>query len=146
VTVGTRADFYVGRGENAEWLGSIAWDGYPDGITPKGRGWPEGGALFDATDEATFRERDAEFFAGRGDVTLRALGWPWPWDNSSTPEYAYAFDGHVWASCFGGKWYKADDPALNEDESSAKEAVFPDMKARQNVTFGPRSGVMIFGA
>lgn len=30
--MGTRADFYVGRGESAEWLGSIAWDGYPSGI------------------------------------------------------------------------------------------------------------------
>lgn len=29
--MGTRADFYVGRGEAAEWLGSIAMDGYPDG-------------------------------------------------------------------------------------------------------------------
>jgi hypothetical protein len=30
--MGTRADFYVGRGGQAEWLGSIAWDGYPSGI------------------------------------------------------------------------------------------------------------------
>jgi hypothetical protein len=30
--MGTRADFYVGRGETAEYLGSIAWDGYPDGL------------------------------------------------------------------------------------------------------------------
>jgi hypothetical protein len=29
--MGTRADFYVGRGETAEWLGSIAWDGNPGG-------------------------------------------------------------------------------------------------------------------
>ena len=30
--MGTRADFYVGRGESAEWLGSVAWDGNPRGI------------------------------------------------------------------------------------------------------------------
>lgn len=30
--MGTIADFYVGRGPKAEWIGSIAWDGYPDGI------------------------------------------------------------------------------------------------------------------
>ena len=30
--MGTRADFYIGRGATAEWIGSIAWDGYPDGI------------------------------------------------------------------------------------------------------------------
>lgn len=28
----TRADFYVGRGAEAEWIGSISWDGYPDGV------------------------------------------------------------------------------------------------------------------
>ena len=27
--MGTRADFYVGRGDAAEWIGSIAYDGYP---------------------------------------------------------------------------------------------------------------------
>jgi len=32
--MGTRADFYVGRGKTAEWLGSIAWDGYPAGLWP----------------------------------------------------------------------------------------------------------------
>ena len=30
--MGTRADFYIGKGTDAEWLGSIAWNGYPDGI------------------------------------------------------------------------------------------------------------------
>lgn len=30
--MGTRADFYVGRGPDAEWIGSTAWDGYPDGF------------------------------------------------------------------------------------------------------------------
>jgi hypothetical protein len=29
--MGTRADFYVGRGKDAEWLGSVAFDGYPSG-------------------------------------------------------------------------------------------------------------------
>ena len=27
-----RADFYVGRGEDAEWLGSITWNGYPKAL------------------------------------------------------------------------------------------------------------------
>lgn len=30
--MGTRADFYVGRGKDAEWIGSVAFDGYPDGF------------------------------------------------------------------------------------------------------------------
>lgn len=33
--MGTRADFYVGKGPNAEWLGSTAMDGYPEGIFHK---------------------------------------------------------------------------------------------------------------
>jgi hypothetical protein len=32
--MGTRADFYVGVGPNAEWLGSVAWDGYEWQIKP----------------------------------------------------------------------------------------------------------------
>ena len=26
--MGSRADFYIGEGTEAEWLGSVAWDGY----------------------------------------------------------------------------------------------------------------------
>jgi hypothetical protein len=29
--MGTRADFYIGRGKRALWLGSVAFDGYPAG-------------------------------------------------------------------------------------------------------------------
>ena len=30
--MGTRADLYIGRGTDAEWIGSVAWDGYPSGL------------------------------------------------------------------------------------------------------------------
>jgi len=49
--MGTRADFYVGRGETAEWVGSVAWDGYPN--EPWGIGRTTD--LFTATTEADFR-------------------------------------------------------------------------------------------
>ena len=87
--MGTRADFYVGRGENAEWLGSIAWDGHPCSIA-------EG--VLAATTEAAFRSELAAFGDHRDDWTEPALGWPWPWDTSHTTDYAYAFDGHVWGN------------------------------------------------
>lgn len=160
--MGTRADFYVGRGRDAEWLGSIAWDGYPDGIDPKTAetyqpwpgvrprhrdgDWPEGEHLFDATDEHTYRQRVARFFEYRDDVTLPADGWPWPWDNSLTTDYAYAFDGDaVRASCFGHAWF---DPRQEEPEhDDQKECVFPDMRDRQNVKFGgPGSGLIVVAA
>lgn len=131
--MGTRADFYVGRGEIAEWLGSIAWDGYPSGIDLE---------LLGSATDGEFRERLKKFFQGREDVTLPEAGWPWPWDDSQTTDYAYAFDqGGVHASAFGSSWF---DPKQPEPEDlKTKEAVFPDMKKVQNVTFGKRSGVVV---
>jgi len=136
--MGTRADFYIGRGESAEWLGSIAWDGYPDGLDA---------ALKAATTLRGYRSALRKFFEPRDDVTLPGLGWPWPWETSSTTDYAYAFDkGKVWASCFGGKWYRATSKKINEDESTEKIAVFPNMKDRQNVQLGGnRSGLIVIG-
>lgn len=139
--MGTRADFYVGRGEQAEWLGSVALDGYPDGIPL---------TLREIEDEETYRIGVDIFLAGRRDATQVEQGWPWPWEDSSTSDYAYAYDeGQVWASGFGGAWFKADEPEpVDEDgepTSERKVAVFPNMKAVQNVTMGPRSGLIVIG-
>jgi hypothetical protein len=133
--MGTRADFYIGRGAHAEWLGSIAYDGYPDGP-------PQ--AVLSATTEPDFRERARAVITEGDDGTLPEQGWPWPWDTSSTTDYAYAFDdGKVWLSCFGCAW------VLSEDELETvadKAAVFPDMKDRKSAAEPGtmRSGVMAF--
>ena len=135
--MGTRADFYVGRGESAEWLGSIAWDGYPNGISE---------AVLKAKTAAAYRRHVEMFFGSRDDTTRPEWGWPWPWETSATTDYAYAFDkGRVYASCFGGKWYVATSKRLNEDDNPRKVAVFPNMKARQAVTLGTRSGLVVIG-
>lgn len=137
--MGTRADFYVGRGEQAEWLGSIAWDGHPESIDAQ---------VLGCSSPEAFRHALADFFSKRDDVTLPADGWPWPWDDSRTTDYAYAFDGDtVWAAIFGRGWWKASKE-LSEDEQEAisaqeKESNFPNMRARQNVTFGKRSGTIV---
>lgn len=149
--MGTRADFYIGRGENAEWIGSTAWDGYPEGIqltTNKKLKYghehlpfPEGSHLFDSSTEHEFRERVVQYFANREDVTLPDHGWPWPWDDSATTDYAYALDqGKVWASCFGSAWFDPHDPP---EEPARKSAVFPNMKERKNVRFDKGSGLII---
>ena len=133
--MGTRADFYVGRGKEAEWLGSIAYDGYPSGIDE---------AVLKATTEADYRAEVTKFLAGEESATLPEQGWPWPWEDSRTTDYAYAFDGgKVYASGFGGAWFVAteDEP---EDEDGGKVAVFPDMSARKAVTMGKRSGLLVF--
>ncbi|MEV8635199.1 hypothetical protein AB0395_26430 [Streptosporangium sp. NPDC051023] len=142
--MGTRADFYVGRGPDAEWLGSIAWDGNPAGICTDTR-------ALEAGDEQTFRDLLGGFLASRGDATTPDQGWPWPWNDSRTTDYAYAFDsGRVYGSCCGQPWFLVDPKGVDfgepdEGEEIGESAVFPDMSARQAVTFGERSGVIIFG-
>jgi len=142
--MGTRADFYVGRGENAEWLGSIAWDGYPDGIdTP----------VLEGLTEELYREAVQNFLDSRDDAAYPENGWPWPWEDSRTTDYAYAYeDGEVWASCFGSAWYDAstdfdwyDEDTDTERKPEGPKAVFPDMTHLQRVTYGKRSGVLVFG-
>lgn len=131
--MGTRADFYVGRGVDAEWLGSIAWDGYPDAL-------PE--VIKAATDELDFRALVEGFLAAREDSTTPATGWPWPWEDSGTTDYAYAYDdGSVHASCFGSAWFKPDE---EEDEPDGPKAVFPKMTPCADPLHS-RSGLIVLG-
>lgn len=137
--MGTRADFYVGKGEKAEWIGSYPWDGYPSGVDK---------AVFEATEVEQFRKAVADYLGSEkhaAQATLPEMGWPWPWEDSQTTDYAYAFDeGKVWASCFGHKWFDPLLPEADLDDNGPKE-VFPNMKDRQNVTLGNRSGVIVVG-
>ena len=134
--MGTRADFYVGRGAKAEWIGSVAYDGHP-GST----------GVDDAGTEAAFRESVADRLK-EDDGTTPDMGWPWPWNNSHTTDYAYAFDGgKVWCSGFGRPWWDMSG-AEPDDADSPKTADVPDMKDRRNTaTPGTkRSGLMVFSA
>lgn len=134
--MGTRADFYVGRGTQAEWLGSIGMDGYPDGVS---------GYVLAAKTEDNYRKAVAQFLKERSDGTTPDMGWPWPWDDSNTTDYAYAFDdGTVYACPFGHGWFVARDEQP-EDLPDDKTAVFPDMKDKKKVALGRRSGLLIIG-
>ncbi|MNK70392.1 hypothetical protein D3C87_898100 [compost metagenome] len=140
--MGSRADFYVGRGDKAEWLGSVAWDGYPDGFDRDG--------LLNAATEQQFREAVASELANRRDGTTPEMGWPWPWKTSKTTDYAYAFDGGRVLGCgFSQFWFDAALAAevLDQEEVRVDEVKpeFPDMTAVQNVDFGSRSGVIVIG-
>jgi hypothetical protein len=148
--MGTRADFYIGRGDKAEWLGSIAWDGYPAGIAGHRNGTSAGDVkkspILTAKTPRAFRKAVADELASRDDATTPDMGWPWPWTTSSTTDYAYAFDkGKVWASGFGHSWF---NPLRKEPDDSArpKTVVFPDMSSVQNVDLGGRSGLIIVQA
>lgn len=133
--MGTRADFYIGRGTDAEWLGSIAWDGneIPDGVRR-------------AKNKSAYKEAVKRFLEGRDDATFPKDGWPWPWNDSATTDYAYAFDSMRTYGCvFGGPWWSAKKEP-DHDKLTGPKAVFPDMKDKQRVTFGPRSGVIVIAA
>jgi hypothetical protein len=124
--MGTRSDFYVGRGPEAEWLGSISWDGYPAGVDD---------AVFFPTTEHEYRVAVTNFLASRDDRTLPIEPWPWPWDDSGTTDYAYAYEnGKVYASNFGRTWFEVNPNEENGGEPEDSEddvAVFPDMSARR---------------
>lgn len=133
--MGTRADFYVRKDTgDMEWLGSIALDGNPAGIDTQ---------VLDADREEAFKYQVAKFIE-REDGTNPYMGWPWPWDDSRTTDYAYIFEnGKVMASYFGGSLFDPLEPDDEEGESKLKN-YFPDMKDVKNVTFGQRSGLIIF--
>lgn len=145
--MGTRADFYVGRGEDMEWVGSIAWDGYPRGLVGKG--------ILDADTEEGFRSAIAEMASVRSDFTAPDKGWPWPWADSFTTDFAYAFDGDRlyvsretddqsdWVEAAHFERGKVADRELMGALASCGPLSYPDMTEIQNVDFGARSGLMI---
>ena len=128
--MGTRADFYIGRGPDAEWLGSVALDGYlwddPDSDLMKAK----------TSDE--FRAAVSAIEADRNHFTAPAEGWPWPWDDSNTTDYAYVMhEGKATAYVFGRE--AVDD----ESDERPKVDFFPDMSARKNVQWGSKSGLIV---
>lgn len=163
--MGTRADFYVKHGKTYLWRGSIAWDGYVEGIDHE---------LFEATTANSFGIKLKRFFDRRDDVTLPADGWPWPWNDSGTTDYAYIFDAKtktVRISHNGGplfelrhhksfqrlydRWDKLPDQLKEiktepdfdkylEHKKLLELPKFPDMSKRKNVQlFGSKSGLII---
>lgn len=134
--MGTRADFYMGIGPDAEWLGSVAWDGYD--VSEANSGIARDVRLSKTKEE--FLENLKAYFAARDNVTLPEAGWPWPWEDSRTTDFAYAFvDGQIQQYYFG--------KSITNDGKPPVDGVFPDMKDKQNVRFDNGSGVMfIVGA
>lgn len=144
--MGTRADFYIRTQSGLEWQGSVAMDGYDvEEIKPE---HAERNArnkscldVREARTEEQFRASLLSYFSHRNDVTLPGQGWPWPWEDSTTTDRAYVFgDGRVTCYAWGLEIIEGDD------EGPEPAGGWPNMKAVQNVTLGPRSGVIVIGS
>lgn len=127
--MGTRADFYIGKGKSAQWLGSIAHDGdewaarindnEPDNII--------------AAQNADEYKTAVEILLGlRDDSTTPEMIWPWPWDDSTNTDYAYCFvDGKIEVFQWGRK--------LGSDE----EVEWPNFASQSSASPGSkRSGTI----
>ncbi len=98
-------------------------------------------------DEEQWRQCISDELGRRDDATKPDEGWPWPWDDSQTTDYAYAFDGgKVWGSCFGHAWFEIDRSSerYGEPDSDLEDGkvVFPDMSERKNVRYDNASGAI----
>lgn len=118
----TRADFYVGKGKDAEWLGSTNHDGYPDGISK---------SVLNSHNEKFYRQAVDEFLKADGNAIFPKDGWPWPWDNSKLTDFSYAFDeARVWVTPFGYGWFYAMEDIPEELDRDHDEVVeFPNMSS-----------------
>lgn len=127
--MGSIADFYVGRGAKAEWVGSIAWEGDPMCIARS----PGGLELLKAGTESEFREALRGFLDRHPDAVSPPRSWPWPWSTSALSDRVYAFDGdRVWAtqpfrseSLEARHWFDPRKGGAEPDSAVAIE--FPDM-------------------
>lgn len=137
----TRADFYVGKGPKARWIGSYAMDGDPHSFSKH---------FINAKNAKEFRKAFLNEIKHRDDGTLPKDGWPWPWTDSNGTDYSYFFhQGNILVYYFGEGgiplkyWLKIDwDDAKKAELGFEKNSVFPDMTSIQKVIFGPRSGLL----
>lgn len=147
--MGTRADFYVGKGKAAEWIGSIAYDGYRGGIAVD---------VLEAKTATNFRNAVEAFLGDRDDASRPSQGWPWPWNDSGITDCSYWFyDGQCWEAYGYPHEYMVpcdkempSEDVIGEDKFrewlfAHERAEFPDMSSQRNVTFGQRSGLLIIG-
>ena len=140
--MGTRVDFYVGKGLSAKWIGSIGNDGFRPS---KGGAQGVGLALINAKTETKFRSAIRKLMDKFSDHVPAEKGWPWPWDDSSITDCSYwFFDNQVWdVHCkfepCGPVWVPCSDPEPNGDTGERYESVvYPNMSAIRNVRGGWR--------
>jgi hypothetical protein len=122
--MGTGADFYLGTGTKAKYLGSIFYDGHFGGSMTRN--------VSNAKTQLGFRAA-VEALAFNSDASWSAK-WRWKWPTSATTDYAYHFlRGTVYVSCMGRgyrtpayyKWWEAAMRAAELAEAAGVEPVWP---------------------
>ena len=96
--MGTNADFYVGRGRSAQFLGGISMDGYPSAISDD---------ILGATTEEKYRKAVKTFLSSRTDLTS-SLSIKL---SKSFTDYIYAFDDGEVYSFDSRRWWLATQAA-----------------------------------
>lgn len=122
--MGTRADFYVRMPGGLKWHGSVSYDGGDVAYDEDG---PAAAVRKATTADEFTAALDAYYHSAHGvRLASKGDGWPWPWNNSLTTDYAYVFDGDR-VRIFNG--------AEDEHENKA-DFEWPDMSKIANVTDG----------
>jgi len=138
--MGTRADFYVGRGKRARWIGSIAYDGHPENYHH----------ICTRRQKHTFERAVRCELLRRDDATFPRDGWPWAWDDSNTTDEVFCFDKGRVRICHYGRWFTWESYVkyLNDPEDHLgprnRDNPFPNMSARRSMAHGHRSGFLLF--
>ena len=128
----TKADFYVGTGSDARWIGSIGADGYPASgvISPE---------IFLQVNKIMFEEMVLDLLRKEKQDDWAAIAdegdpWPWLWLNSQITDYTYMFDEKlekVIASKGGEEFFDPIKIIQGEDMNSAELGIgrprFPQM-------------------
>lgn len=125
----TKADFYIGNGITANWIGSIRQDGYPSGIPIQ---------LLICVNPTLFEEEVVDFISkAEGVIKTDGGSWPWLWPDSRMTDYSYMFlldHNKVFASHFGGNLFDPikflQDGDLESAYAGLGHPVYPLKEAR----------------
>ena len=127
--IGTCADFYVDKGWQAEYMGSLRFDGYPLGIEEP---------ILKAGNELDYRNAVTDLITRRRDGNHAEQGWPHLWADSGLTDYSYTFVrtngvyGHVEASRWGMGWFRVDLNQLEPRMIQRECCLFPDMHSKEH--------------
>lgn len=99
----TTADFYIGQGEEMEWIGSLAHEGFPTALPNR---------LRLARSENKYREEVTNLLHIIHPIygIEQNHGWPWLYDTSLRTNYVYSFfDGSVKWACSHRAWVRCSE-------------------------------------